>query len=694
MKHLRLYKPTLILSLLVLLLIVFGLGQQFVSSQTLNAPVLARVEVTGALNDLGVPVYAHLMGADGREYALTITTVQELNNAGLAYTFLHDPALKPKNANYLIALKRVAGAEQQAAQITPILLDDGRQIIVCVTQNQADRLARIGFEIEWMSTEPLVLEQIPALKALPLELKAVSYDAQVAEMIGKVTSTGLYNYVGNLSGVNPITIGGSTYTITTRNTNNTTWSPRATQYVYEFLQAQGLAVQYHNWSTTAGKRNVIATKTGTSAPTEIVLLTAHLDDMPSSGSAPGADDNASGSVGVMTAAEIMKQYQFERTIRFVLFTGEEQGLLGSAAYANQAYANGDNIVAVLNLDMIAWDSTGGPVLRLHTRTSSNSGYAGDKAIADLFSDVVNTYSLSSALTPTLTADGESASDHSSFWNKGYSALLAIEDDSDDFCAYYHTSNDKLSTLNMTYYTNYAKAVIGTAAHLAKPVSTTPGPTANFTYTPSSLTATFQDTSTCNTCTITAWNWNFGDGYTSTQQNPSRTYAAAGTYTVSLTVTDNSSRTSSIQKPVTVGVVPVYCTSKGSSQSYEWISKVEDGSFSNSSTASGYSDFTSKVIPMTKGTGYTVGLTPGFSGSSYTEYWRVWIDLNADGDFEDSGEKVLEKSGKSKVSASVTIPSTAITGNTRMRVSMRYSSYPSSCGTFSYGEVEDYTVQIQ
>ena len=74
----------------------------------------------------------------------------------------------------------------------------------------------------------------------------------------------------------------------------------------------------------------------------------------------------------------------------------------------------------------------GPTLRLHTRTTSNPGYPGDRAIADVFVDVVSNYGLSGSLTPIIDPDGITASDHSPFWNKGYSAILAIEDDEDDF----------------------------------------------------------------------------------------------------------------------------------------------------------------------------------------------------------------------------------------------------------------------
>ena len=183
----------------------------------------------------------------------------------------------------------------------------------------------------------------------------------------------------------------------------------------------------------------------------------------------------------MVAADILSQYELERTVRFIFFTGEEQGLYGSKEYADLVYDAGENIVAVYNMDMIAWDVLDGPTLRLHTRTTSSSGYPGDRAIADLFVDVVNTYDLSSSLTPIIDPDGVTASDHSPFWSKGYSAILAIEDDQDDFCAYYHTANDTLSTLNMTYFTNYTKASVGTAAYLARSGGGTPEPTPMFVY---------------------------------------------------------------------------------------------------------------------------------------------------------------------------------------------------------------------
>ena len=136
----------------------------------------------------------------------------------------------------------------------------------------------------------------------------------------------------------------------------------------------------------------------------------------------------------------------------------------------------------------------------------------------------------------------------------------------------------------------------------------------------------------------------------------------------------------------------YCTSKGNSSTDEWISKVVISSFQNSSAAAGYSDFTSKTVNVVAGKSYAITLTPGFAGSSYNESWKVWVDLNGDGDFNDSGEELFSKSGSAAVSGTITIPAN-LALNTRMRISMKYNAAPSACETFSYGEVEDYTIAI-
>ncbi|EGV43232.1 T9SS type A sorting domain-containing protein [Bizionia argentinensis JUB59] len=138
----------------------------------------------------------------------------------------------------------------------------------------------------------------------------------------------------------------------------------------------------------------------------------------------------------------------------------------------------------------------------------------------------------------------------------------------------------------------------------------------------------------------------------------------------------------------------YCASKGGSN-YEWIDYVSYGGMTNSTGANGgYGDFTSKTATVAKGSTNQIVFSAGFASSAYTEYWAVWIDLNQNGTFE-ANEKMVSGSSASaaNLGADITIPSSALTGTTRMRVSMKYNAAQTACESFSYGEVEDYTVNI-
>jgi GEVED domain/Trypsin-like peptidase domain len=137
----------------------------------------------------------------------------------------------------------------------------------------------------------------------------------------------------------------------------------------------------------------------------------------------------------------------------------------------------------------------------------------------------------------------------------------------------------------------------------------------------------------------------------------------------------------------------YCSAYGKNQNYEWIARVQVGNLDNSTTASAYSGFINRTAALAAGANVNITLTPGFVSRSYIENWKVWIDYNADGDFDDSGEEVFSSSGTGPVSGNFTVPTSA-SGSTRMRIAMYFGSSPSSCNSFSYGEVEDYGVSIQ
>jgi PKD repeat protein len=224
------------------------------------------------------------------------------------------------------------------------------------------------------------------------------------------------------------------------------------------------------------------------------------------------------------------------------------------------------------------------------------------------------------------------------------------------------------------------------------------PVADFIGTPTTVdqgqTVAFTDLSSN---TPTSWSWTFQGGTpaTSTLKNPVVTYNTLGTFDVTLKATNSAGSDTKIKYNYITVVVPScnYCTSSGNNQNYEWIAGVSVGTLNNPSGPSGYTDYTHLTANLTAGGLTNVSLTPGFASSSYTEYWRIWIDYNGDCDFADAGEQVFSGSGSGLVSGNFTVPSSAAGTITRMRVSMSYSTYAPYCGTFTYGEVEDYTVNI-
>lgn len=157
---------------------------------------------------------------------------------------------------------------------------------------------------------------------------------------------------------------------------------------------------------------------------------------------------------------------------------------------------------------------------------------------------------------------------------------------------------------------------------------------------------------------------------------------------------------------TITVLPVqtnpgtYCDIRPSQPWTEWITNVAFADLDNASTkcgtTCGYSDFTSEVASVFTAGNYDITLTPGLSYVGYEPdlYWRVWVDWNQDGDFLDAGELAVSADATfSLVTQTVSVPTNALTGTTRMRVAMRRDQAPEACTDYIFGEVEDYTVLV-
>ncbi len=192
-------------------------------------------------------------------------------------------------------------------------------------------------------------------------------------------------------------------------------------------------------------------------------------------------------------------------------------------------------------------------------------------------------------------------------------------------------------------------------------------------------------------------WATVPGITTTSYNLTG-LSASTVYNYQVQTVCSGTSTSSYSAPssfVTLAATgPVYCTIAGNTTD-EYINKVSLGSISNTSgNNNGYGDYTALSTNLAVGTSASITLTPGFTATSYVEYWTVFIDYNQDGVFTNPSEKVATGNGKVAITKSFTVPGTAKNGSTRMRIIMHYGNgRTNACGNYKDGEAEDYTVNI-
>jgi len=219
----------------------------------------------------------------------------------------------------------------------------------------------------------------------------------------------------------------------------------------------GLDARKQEWENgNTGGANIEATIHGIDEESdEIYIICAHYDSVYGS---PGADDDGSGTAAVIAAAKLMSSYAFNNTVKFVAFSGEEQGLWGSHYYVEEAVENNDDIVAVLNGDMIGF--------ALREEDESNVKiYENDESewITDFTADLSDEYSEIFGLE-VLPSGSSSGSDHYRFWQAGYDAVFYAEY---NFNEYYHSSKDTIEHMNIPYAVRITKLMIATLADLSE-----------------------------------------------------------------------------------------------------------------------------------------------------------------------------------------------------------------------------------
>jgi hypothetical protein len=275
-------------------------------------------------------------------------------------------------------------------------------------------------------------------------------------------------WISELSGETDAIIRGRPYPILTRYAYAQN-AETVEDYLRNQFHSLGLEVESHTAYTWLSN-NVIGRIVGISKPLDVVIVCAHYDSI--SGDpyniAPGADDNASGVAAVLTAASILRNFRFERTVEFCLFTGEELGLLGSDIYAEDCLASGKNVVGVFNMDMIIHPTDDRyPDLPLDADVLADGA---SEKLATLLRASIHQYT---ALDVELHSDTTPASDHASFWNIGAQAIVISGNTPTEgwsgASTVYHTVNDRIDqvNVNLPFGLSVAKGVAAAAMSLAE-----------------------------------------------------------------------------------------------------------------------------------------------------------------------------------------------------------------------------------
>ena len=291
-------------------------------------------------------------------------------------------------------------------------------------------------------------------------------------------------WIRDLSGENPVTIGGQERTITTRYSyamfpgqenamapdylleQLAQWVP-AEQITYEPYEYRD-AVSVYTWY------NIIVTFPGTVSPQEEILYTAHYDscvaltDVNPLELAPGANDNGTGVAALLEAIPTFAKTSFEKTVKVIFFSGEENFMQGSTAYV--AAHGGDNIIGVINMDMFGNDPEDERCFEIHVGTMPESdplGKAFEAAIRDYSINL--TYDYFNYVAYEL-------GDHTPFWRGGIPAMTAMENFTEDstpggcgprpYPKNWHAPTDFIVDVNIPYAFDIARAGTITVLRLA------------------------------------------------------------------------------------------------------------------------------------------------------------------------------------------------------------------------------------
>jgi hypothetical protein len=372
-----------------------------------------------------------------------------LRRKGVRFSVL---ARNAKRQEFLLVPIVEPGALDSLRAVGKAVAVEPRTAVFWTDAGHAAEAVPAGLPRKVISSRPIRIDLRTAVPAGPPGFQSAAADPLVESIVSLVSSSGLSSGVQSLQDF-------QTRYASTSNCE------AAGEYLYSAFSALGLdEVRFEPFNFSSyTSRNVVAEKTGEIYPEDIVIICGHYDSISPAASrltlAPGADDNASGTAAVLEAARLLAAYPLDFSVRFIAFSAEEWGLYGSRAYAAAAVQAGERIIGVINVDMIAYADAMPEDLQVIV--NSASGW-----LADRFLVAASEYG---QLGATKTVDASFVySDHSPFWDGGYPALLAIEDNPLNN-PYYHRTTDTLDKLNLDFFTSATRASLGLLAELAQPI---------------------------------------------------------------------------------------------------------------------------------------------------------------------------------------------------------------------------------
>ncbi|WPO81107.1 M28 family peptidase [Chryseobacterium sp. JJR-5R] len=242
------------------------------------------------------------------------------------------------------------------------------------------------------------------------------------------------------------------------NTNTLNWL-KAKYQSYGYTASQ-ITEDPFTFGNNVNSKNLIITKTGTTYPNIYVIICGHYDTI----TGPGVSDNGSGTSIILEAARILKNIPTEYSVKFIHFSGEEQGLLGSAHYADNVVFQNNvrqlNIKLVFNIDQV-----GGKIGNTNNAIkceSDQSGLAGNNAQSLAFTQqLANCTALYSPLQTVMS--NTYSSDYIPFEQNG-DIITGFYENTRSFNE--HTVNDTFANVDPTYVFNAGKAAVGALQHFA------------------------------------------------------------------------------------------------------------------------------------------------------------------------------------------------------------------------------------